>query len=110
MSYYGSGRGDYYKGDYYGYRAGGIFGTIGGLFKKAVGVLSALPTPLQPLARVASSVLNPRQGTAIAPAAPGTGVMRLPQLPAPVLTAGQVGPFMGQTGGLIQVQAYTPTG
>ena len=102
MSYYGSGRGDYYKGDYYGYRAGGIFGTIGGLFKKAVGVLSALPTPLQPLARVASSVLNPRQGTAIAPAAPGQGVMRLPSLPP--VTIGQLGPIQTQGQGLIQVQ------
>lgn len=113
MSYYGSGRGDYYKGDYYGYRAGGIFGTIGGLFKKAVGVLSVLPTPLQPLARVASSVLNPRQGTAIAPAAVRVPFQPIPstQLPMlPPISTGQVGPFMGQQGGLIQVQTVTAGG
>lgn len=114
MAYYGSGRGDYYKGDYYGYRAGGILGSIGkffgGIAKTAANVLSVLPTPLQPLARVASPVLNPRQGTAIAPVAQQVPFRPIPmQLPA-LPPVGQVGPFMGQQGGLIQVQTVTAGG
>lgn len=117
MAYYGSGRGDYYKGDYYGYRAGGILGSIGkffgGVVKTATNVLSVLPTPLQPVARVAQRVIgavNPAQGTAIAPFAPGQApvLTRLPQLPP--VGVGQLGPIMGQQGGLIQVQTVTAGG
>jgi len=104
VSYYGSGRGDYYKGDYYGYRAGGIFGTIGkflggvaktvlpaiipggGLIRTAVGgILSRQRQGAGVVESVAPALpfigpavggrmlpvlrsLNPRQGTAIAPA------------------------------------------
>jgi hypothetical protein len=115
VGYYGSGRGDYYRGDYY--RAGGIFGSIGkflgGVAKTAANVLSVLPTPLAPLARVATAVLNPRQGTAIAPFAPAQNpvLVQSPRLPSlgPIST-GQIGPFGQQTGGLIQVQAYTAGG
>jgi hypothetical protein len=114
VAYYGSGRGDYYKGDYYGYRAGGIFGSIGkflGGVATTIGrVASVVPIPggniIGRVAGAVGGILNPRQGTAIAPMAP---VLR--QLPSlPPISAGQVGPFMGQTGGLIQVQTVTAGG
>lgn len=116
MGYYGSGRGDYYRGDYY--RAGGIFGSIGkflGGVASTVGrVASILPIPgsniIGGVARAVGGVLNPRQGTAIAPFAPGQApvLTQLPRLPQ--ISGGQLGPFMGQQGGLIQVQTVTAGG
>lgn len=117
MGYYMSGRGDYYRGDYYRAGRGGILSSIGGFLggaiKTVARVASILPTPLQPLARVATAVLNPRQGTAIAPAAQQIPFQPIPsqRLPAlPPIGVGQMGPFMGQTGGLIQVQTVTAGG
>jgi hypothetical protein len=118
VAYYGSGRGDYYRGDYY--RAGGIFGSIGkflGGVAKTVGqVASILPIPggniIGGVARAVGGVLapNPRQGTAIAPFAPMQAPV-LRQLPSlPPISTGQIGPFGQQTGGLIQVQSYTAGG
>lgn len=111
MAYYMSGRGDYYRGDYY--RAGGIFGSIGKfLGGVARTVAPILPGPFGAAARVAGRVLggSPAQGTALAPFAPMQApvLTQLPRL-GPIST-GQVGPFMGQTGGLIQVQTVTAGG
>lgn len=119
MAYYGSGRGDYYRGDYY--RAGGILSGIGhflGGVAKVAGNL--LPGPIGTAAKLVGGVLapNPRQGTAIAPAAgpfasfmPPISRGGNPQLPAlPPIGVGQIGPMGGQTGGLIQVQTFTQGG
>jgi hypothetical protein len=115
VGYYGSGRGDYYRGDYY--RAGGIFGSIGkflGGVAKTVGqVASILPIPggniIGGVARAVGGVLapNPRAGTALAPMSAPV-LTQLPRLPP--ISTGQIGPFGQQTGGLIQVQSYTAGG
>jgi len=113
MGYYGSGRGDYYKGDYYGYRSGGIFGSIGKFLGGVVRTVAPiLPGPLGAIGGLVSKVLNPRQGTALAPAMPvSVQAPVLRQLPSlPPISTGQIGPFGQQTGGLIQVQQYTAGG
>lgn len=88
MAYAGMQRNNYAAGDYYSYRAGGLFGTIGRVIGGAVkGFVKG--GPLGAIGGAASAVIPQRPtGTAVVPFAPMSGLPSL-QIPRSVT---QVGP------------------